>query len=289
MLRKAYSLEFIVRSIRRALPYANMRKAFSLKRNSVLIIKMLLVSAAVTVTAESFVPDFDNLSEIMVLTPSYPGWRGRFCPDGEAVLSYSGGDPRYLAKAPEASFTFKETYSLVAPHLKQGGYRYINELGEALVIRFYFGLDDIEGKEFYIDDKETMRKLMHNLCDTAVPFDKEWFASLLRKYPIVPGDPPYLKEEDQIKSEVRGQKSEGEEEVIGDEPKEEIKEEVIGDKLEVKEEVAGDQLEVTGAGTGEEMPSPVAARKTNRPSLLFSVGAGILVCVGAALFLTRKG
>ena len=30
MFHKAYSLAFIVRPIRRALPYANMRKAFSL-------------------------------------------------------------------------------------------------------------------------------------------------------------------------------------------------------------------------------------------------------------------
>ena len=38
MFRKAYSLEFIVRPIRRALPYANMRKAFSLLCEHALVI-----------------------------------------------------------------------------------------------------------------------------------------------------------------------------------------------------------------------------------------------------------
>ena len=39
MFRKTYSLEFIVRPIRRALPYANMRKAFSLLCQHALIKK----------------------------------------------------------------------------------------------------------------------------------------------------------------------------------------------------------------------------------------------------------
>ena len=54
---------------------------------------------------------------------------------------------------------------------------------------------------------------------------------------------------------------------------------MIGDKSEIEDEITG---------IGVEKETPVAARKTNRPSLLFYVGAGILVCVGAALFFTRK-
>ena len=205
-----------------------------------------------TVAAEPFVPDFDKMTEIMVLTtPSDLEWTGRFFPR-RTRLFYSG-DIRYMARTPEA-ITFKETYDLVAPHLKQGGYQYINELGDALVIRFYFGLDDLKGKEFYIDDKETMRKLMHGLCDKILSSPDSFFMArahfmeILSKYPLVPGDPPYLKAEEE----------EGE-----------------GEGVRSKEEVVGAE-------------TPVAAKKAGRPSLLFYVGIGVLACVGAVLFLTRK-
>jgi len=92
---------------------------------------------------------------------------------------------------------------------------------------------------------------------------------ILSKYPLVPGDPPYLKADEEA----------GEGEVVRS------KEEVVGDEGEVadnKEEVGRSKEEVGGAET------PVAAKKAGRPSLLFYVGIGVLACVGAALFLTRK-
>jgi len=247
-----------------------------------LILGMSFTLVALSEEVAISIPKFNQLKRIYMGSAN-SSWMGIFRSNGSAHLGYGALDG---ADVPKASFQFEEIYNLLVPHLKQDS----NDEENMAV-----GLlsDSPTAKTFYLEDKETMRKIMHGLCDKVLespdPFlDVVRFKGLLRKSPIVPGDPPYLKEEDQIKSEVRGQKSEGEEEVIGDEPKEEIKEEVIGDQLEVKEEVAGDQLEVTGAGTGEEMPSPVAARKTNRPSLLFYVGAGILVCVGAALFFTRK-
>ena len=175
---------------------------------------LLMAAIFLQKAVKPFVPDFDKMTEIMVLTPSYPGWRGRFAPNGKVTLSSSGGDIRHMGETAEASFTFKETYDLVAPHLKQGGYQYINELGDALVIRFYFEFDDLEGKEFYIDDKETMRKLMHGLCDKILSspdsfiLDRAFYKKLLSKYPLVPGDPPYLKADEEATGD--------EGEVIGD-------------------------------------------------------------------------
>ena len=255
----------------------------------VFVICMSIVTVIFPQEANRPIPDIKQLESISFRFGML--WGGHFVPNGRAKLDIGSGD--CWADVPAGSFSFEEIYKLLAPHLKQD-----SDSEDVIdVMRVWLSIpDNLDSSHaFFLDDKDVMRKIMHGLCDKVVPWDKTLFENALRKYPIVPGDPPYLKEEDQIKSEVRGQKSEvrgqkseGEEEVIGDEPKEEIKEEVIGDQLEVKEEVAGDQLEVTGAGTGEEMPSPVAARKTNRPSLLFYVGAGILVCVGAALFFTRK-
>ena len=248
-----------------------------MKQTLTLVISVLFVTTSFPQEKDNPIPSLDKLSGIMVCYAS--DWIGRFYSEGSACLFVGSGF--ISADAPEGSFSFEEIYTTIVPHLK------LDEDDKSLAV-ILDEWKDTDLPVFYLADKEVMRKIMHGLCDKVVPWDKTLFENALRKYPLVPGDPPYLKAEEEVigdKGEVIGDRLEV---VVVDEAKEEVKEEVIGDKLEVKEEVAGDQLEVTGAGTEEEMPSPVAARKTNRPSLLFYVGAGILVCVGAVLFFTRK-
>ncbi|MCL2103556.1 MAG: hypothetical protein FWH21_00645 [Kiritimatiellaeota bacterium] len=241
-----------------------------MKQTLTLVISVLFVTTSFPQEKGWSIPSIDKLGGIMVCYAS--DWTGRFYWDGSASL-ISGSS--HLADAPEGSFPFKEIYKTLVPHLKLD----MGESKETLSVIFD-EWEDTDLPAFYLVDKDVMRKIMHGLCGKVMPlgeWSKQLFEERLRKHPLVPGDPPYLKAEEEVigdKGEVIGDRLE----VIGD------KGEVIGERLEV----IGDQLEVTGAGMEEELPSPVAARKTNRPSLLFYVGAGILVCVGAVLFFTRK-
>ena len=204
-----------------------------------LIAGTLFVLMALLAMADISIPNINQLREI-TLNSYDTGWLARLFPNGSARLVY-GASFSDSANIPEGSFSFKGKYDFLIPYLKQKP----NNKEECISVGLYFG---DSGKGFYLEDKEVMRKIMHELCDKAVPFEKESFAHLLREYPLVPGDPPYLKAEEE----------EGE-----------------GEGVRSKEEVVGAE-------------TPVAAKKVGRPSLLFYVGIGVLACVGAVLFLTRK-
>ena len=240
----------------------------------ILVISMSFVAPSFSQKTDGLIPSFDKLNGVRLGIGAR--WAGCIFPNGSATLIYGSSDS---ADVPEGSFSFEEIYNLLVPHLKE------DEGAEAMWVWLVEPEETPEETSlptFYLADKEVMRKIMHELCDKAVPTAGPWtktrFETLLRKYPLVPGDPPYLKAEEHIKSEVKGQKAE----VV-----DEVKEAGVGDR----EKGVGDREEVTGAGAEEEVPPPVGggkARKTGRPSLFFYVGAGVLVCVGVVLFLTRR-
>lgn len=246
-----------------------------MKQTLTLAICMLLATANCAQEKDRPIPTLDKLSGIQIGEAAR--WVGCFYPDGSARLSL--GTWYISSEAPEGSCSFEEIYNALVPHLK---------LDEDVM---HVILNEWEDEEtdlpvFFLADKEVMRKIMHGLCDNVMPWnewEKKQIEEKLRTYPLIPGDPPYLKEGEHIKSEARDQTPVEEEEVTGDAPKEEA----IGDKEEVvssKEEIVGKEEEVVSVV--EEVPA--AAKKTGRPSLWFYVGAGVLVCVGAVLFLTRK-
>jgi len=214
---------------------------------------MLFALVALPEETDISIPKLDQLRTIDMGSSRLP-WIGIFRSDGSALLGYGAlaGDS---ANVPEASFQFEEIYNLLVPHLKPDFNDDVDRMGVGL----YTGSS---GKGFYLEDKEIMRKIMHGLCDKVLaspnPFvDEARFRGFLREHPLVPGDPPYLKaDEEADKGEVKG------------------------NRLEVK----GEEGEVIGMET----ETPVAATKAGRPSLLFYAGIGVLACVGAALFLTRK-
>ena len=175
-------------------------------RGKKLIVEMLIVSAALAATAEPFVLDINAISGIRIGNRSAIEWDGIIPSKGAARLEY-GSELYEMASAPEGSITFEETCALVTPHLKQGGDYNVNEI---LRMRFYFGLSDPIGTEFYIEDKETIRKLMHGICDKILSSPnsiflggKSCFEEALSKYPLVPGDPPYLKEGETISDKIK--------------------------------------------------------------------------------------
>ena len=234
----------------------------------ILTFGICILSAAIGFSQEAIkpIPSLDQLDRVDIDINIAGLWSGQFYSDGSASLTFSPTDGVYL---PEDSFSFEEIYNILVPHLKPFVWSH-----ETMSVYFFLTDQVAMDLSFSLEDKDIMRKIMYGLCDKMlaspdVVFREKLFKELLRKYPLVPGDPPYLKADEEA----------GEGEVVRS------KEEVVGDEGEVadnKEEVGRSKEEVGGAET------PVAAKKAGRPSLLFYVGIGVLACVGAALFLTRK-
>jgi len=227
---------------------------------AVCIICVSLAATSFTQETVRAIPSFDKLDGISLGVPVT--WNGRFFSDGSAELINGAS---LSASVPVGSFSFEEVYNLLLPHLKQ------DEDAESMYVILDEKEEDTELPVFFLSDKDIMRKIMHGLCDKLLSspdvffgmFGEEIFKGNLRKEPLVPGDPPYLKSEEE------------EEEGEGVRSKEEV--------VRRKEEVGGDRGEVKGDEAEEEMP--VAAKKAGKPSLLFYVGIGVLACVGAVLFL----
>jgi len=164
------------------------------KRITGSVLGSLLASAALAAGTEPFEPDLEKVSEIVLGFNSLPGWYGKIWRDGRGRLSY-GSHIGHCGSIPGGGFSFEEVYTLVAPHLK---WKFDN-MGEAMQVGFYFG-DPSSGAGLFIEDRETMRKLMLGLCDKidlSVSFfmDKAGFKKLLMTHPLVPGDPPALRED----------------------------------------------------------------------------------------------
>ena len=200
------------------------------KKNIIaLIFGVLFASTALPEETDFSIPRLAQLKEIDMSSARLP-WIGIFRSNGAALLGYGAQDD---ANVPEASFQFEEIYNLLVPYLKPDFNYDVDSIGVG-----FFYPDTSIAKTFYLEDKEIMRKLMHGLCDKVLaspdPFmDEKRFRGLLQKHPLVPGDPPYLKADEEAgEGEVKGNK----EEVVRS------KEEVADNKEEVgrsKEEGVG--------------------------------------------------
>ena len=147
---------------------------------------------------QNSVPSFDQVHSIEI--GHIRQWCGYFYPNGAAKLKHDDG---MEATAPADSFSFEEVYNLLVPHIKSRDdphsgknisvYFWDDELTAAYYLMTYLRLEDID----------TMRTLMYGLLnkvDTAMPatskiFRKLSFEETLRRYPLVPGDPPALNED----------------------------------------------------------------------------------------------
>ena len=238
----------------------------------------ICISLVTTTFPQETVRPVPSLNQLEHISFSSTLWWAEFFPNGGAILGCGSNNS---AVAPEGSFSFEEIYYLLVPHVKE------NRAGSnSPVMGVWLSVANrMETRyAFILEDKEVMRKIMHGLCEKVVPdsnYSKSRFEDALRMYRLVPGDPPYLKADEVIR-------------VISNKV-EVIKADVTGDKVEeikverIEEKV--ERIEVVGAEGEEEVPPPVGggkARKTGRPSLFFYVGAGVLVCVGVVLFLTRR-
>ena len=153
------------------------------------IIALGICISLVTVTfsqeANRPIPNINQLEYISLLSSTL--WWAEFRPDGYAKL---GSGSNNSAEAPKGSFSFEEIYNLLVPHLK-GTWD-----GKSPVMSVRLSVpNQLETRySFYLEDKEVMRKIMHGLCEKVVPRHKTSFEDALRKHPLVPGDPPYLKD-----------------------------------------------------------------------------------------------
>lgn len=105
-------------------------------------------------------------------------------PDGSGGLGYgsSGGDG---ASFPKQTFSFKEIYDLLVPHLSKEG----NIQDATAVILHIKGLSP--GTPTYallLYDKSITKKIMSQALDKSVPIEPKRFNELLEKYPPVPPD-----------------------------------------------------------------------------------------------------
>ena len=156
---------------------------------TILVMGMSLVSAASAAREKPFKPDFDALRGIEFGDGGYPGWRGSFFSNGRASLSRTNTGSGAWGDALEGSFSIKEIYALVAPHLKKPP---ADKKG-GLDVVFFFAPSATNTEKvvyFYIDDKDVMRTIMHGLRDKVVPGARTRFEELLSTYPLVPGDEP---------------------------------------------------------------------------------------------------
>ena len=137
--------------------------------------------------AKTLFPSLEKVTEIRLGFHSEAEWRGRFFTNGVARLAYGKQtlmDAVDMAQAPEGSFHFKDIYNILAPYLKQGQ---VVDTTNTMAVGFVLGSS---GKGFYIEDKEIMRKLMHELRDKTIPLHKSSFENLLSTKPLVPNDNP---------------------------------------------------------------------------------------------------
>ena len=163
-----------------------------MKRISTLIAGMLLASSALLGQADTLVPNFDQVRRILL---DITEWEALFFPDGSASLRDNTGAAHMPfppdVKAPAGSFLFEDIYNLLCPHLRQS-----REYNEDVCVDLDSGIygprwEDVGYVRLYLGDTEIMRTLMYSLWDKSGADDNERLVTWRKKYPLVPGDPPY--------------------------------------------------------------------------------------------------
>ena len=173
-----------------------------MKRVGALIAGIFFAATALSEGTDVSIPSLDQLKYIRLSLHNI-SWDAKFHPDGSAMLEYNmTATFPPTANAPEGSFSFEDVYNLLLPHLKQNLESREDMYVSLELVNGIYGprWEDVGYVRFYLEDRETIRKLMYALADKAVPRDdvfvkKEPFENALRTAPLVPGDPPALNED----------------------------------------------------------------------------------------------
>ena len=159
-----------------------------MKRNVILIVGLLFASTALS--EERVIPSLDKL-EAIVLRLGPGGWDSAvFLPNGAARLNHD----LWGFWTPEGSFSFEEIYNFIVPHLIQDGYA-----DRDVSVWLYTGQTSTWAMHLRGRSNEVFRTLMHGIRDKVVK-DSTYaeFEQLLKKHPLVPGDPPYVPTENRF-------------------------------------------------------------------------------------------
>ena len=120
-------------------------------------------------------------------------------------MFYSGSSSP-CAHAPETGFSFEEVYSMLLPIRKMGN------VEETMSLQVTITNKD-RPLFFVLEDKDAMRTLLYTLADKVTPMMSPFvtatqFEEALRIAPLVPGDPPYLKEGETLEEGQRRRREE---------------------------------------------------------------------------------
>ena len=142
---------------------------------------LLTTSTMLLAQTTPSIPPFDQVANIRLYTTN--GWYLSISPDGSGGLGYgsSGGDGADFQKQ---TFSFKEIYDLLVPHLSKEG----NIQQDTAVAFHVVGFPTSGAIALYLNDKSIVKKIMSQAINKSVPFEPKRFNELLAKYPPVPPD-----------------------------------------------------------------------------------------------------
>jgi hypothetical protein len=138
---------------------------------------LYLVRPDISFGGES-VPNINQINEIDLFSDK--GWMLRLHLDGSARLIF-GSSATDVANAPSGTFSFQETYKLLAGHLVNNG-----TADNSITVSLRR-----PGETFpttlYLKDGPTIKQIMSKAREKAIPLDQKRFMDLLSKHPL-PGD-----------------------------------------------------------------------------------------------------
>lgn len=129
------------------------------------------------------IPNIDQVERIYISSPR--GWVLELYPDGSGKLTYGStfGDD---AKIPANTVSFQDVYNLLVPRLI-GNYPGEKAINVLLFVKG--GSLSKHPTAFYLEDKATIKKIMSEARDKAVPRSPDRFKELLKNHSPVPDDP----------------------------------------------------------------------------------------------------
>jgi len=154
------------------------------KRSNILLgVILILLSTLPVKAADSLIliPRFNQVTGIGLMFCN--GWMADFRPDGSAQFVY-GSNSEDVADAPRGSFLFENIYNLLIPHLSQS-YKGKKEKTISVSLRV---ANQTFPTMLYLEDKNTIKKLVSELRSKAVPWNEARFKELLRKRPPMPDE-----------------------------------------------------------------------------------------------------
>ena len=124
-----------------------------------LLVAVLSSVSTMFVQGDPNIPSFDQVTQIGLF--SYKGWTLDINPDGSGNLTYgsSFGDS---ARIPQQTFSFQNTYNLLAPHLSK---TYNAGKSIAVTLRIKDTPPGTPTYALYLDDRRIVRQIMRRLRD----------------------------------------------------------------------------------------------------------------------------